>query len=226
MDFTLTATLSEDINLRYPEFRVAFLAVPAEPYADEREADRAAEALVARVRDAHASTDELRGSAVDHAYRYFYRSMSLKAGQVSTPVKQRISVLNNGYRSVLRIVDVAMEIEYTRLVSFQVYDAAAVGSEVAYALATGSEAITTTRGERKSCKPRELILTAGGEVVHSVYYGNDARYMASAATEIALVRVMNVPGLDAEVFRAAVDEASTRLGALRELQVSATVAAR
>jgi DNA/RNA-binding domain of Phe-tRNA-synthetase-like protein len=221
MDFELTPTLSRDVEDRYPEFGAAFLAVAAKPYSHQHEADEAADALVTRVLRAHPSPEGLRGSPADECYRDFYRSMGLKAAQVSTPVKQAMRVLKTGYRSISRIVDVAMEIEYATLVSFQVYDADVVGPNLTYTLACGTESIATTRGEMKTCKPGELILAAGDRVVHSVYYGNDPKYMATTQTTIALVRVMKVPGMDEAIFRSAVEEASSRLGAVRDFHVRA-----
>ncbi len=197
---------------RHPGTRFAFLAVPAAPYADPAEATRAEASVLSELRGAFAGEDELRASPEDALYRQFYRGMGLKAAQVSTPVKQALRVLRNGsYSSRGPVVDTAMAIEYSTLVSFQVYAATRLTGPLTFSLAGGEEPIETVRGERKSCKPGELLLLSGDAVVHSCYYGNDPAFFLGEEDEIAVVRVMGVPGLAAGLFERAFEEAARRL---------------
>lgn len=206
--------LDDAVLAQHPGLRVALLAVPARRYPDRSEAGKAEQQVVAELLAAFASEDELRSSPADGLYRDFYRSMGLKAAQVSTPVKQALRVLRNGeYRARGPVVDNAMAIEYSTLVSFQVYSASRLGERLTFALARGDEPITTMRGEAKTCKPGELLLLGGdgGEVAHSCYYGNDPAFLLSERDELAIVRVMGVPGFDDGAFARAVEEAERRM---------------
>ncbi len=205
--------LDDAVLEQHPGLRLALLAVPSGGYSDPSEAGRAEQQVVAELLAAFASEDELRSSREDGLYRDFYRSMGLKAAQVSTPVKQALRVLRNSeYRARGPVVDIAMAIEYSTLVSFQVYSASRLGGHLAFTLARGEEPITTMRGEEKTCKPGELLLLAGaGEVAHSCYYGNDPAFLLTEQDALAIVRVMGVPGLGEGVFERAVEEAERRM---------------
>jgi DNA/RNA-binding domain of Phe-tRNA-synthetase-like protein len=205
--------LDDAVLTQYPGLRLTLLAVPASTYSDPSEADEAGQLVVAELLAAFATEDELRSSPVDETYRVFYRSMGLKAAQVSTPPKQALRVLRKAeYRPRGPVVDAAMAIEYSTLVSFQVYSASQLGPRLVFSLASGEEPITTMRGEGKSCKAGELLLLGdAGAVAHSCYYGNDPAFLLTERDELAIVRVMGVPGLDDGAFVRAVEEAERRM---------------
>jgi DNA/RNA-binding domain of Phe-tRNA-synthetase-like protein len=207
---------------RHPGTRIALIAARASAYDDDDQARRAEEAVIRRVRAAHAGEDAVRARPEADAYRDFYRSMGLKAAQVSTPVKQAARVLRtNRYSARSPVVDVAMEIEYETLLSFQVYDAAKLAGAVRFCLADGAEPITTMRDEAKTCKPGELVLKSAGAVAHSSYYGNHRAFALDSGSTTALVRVMAIPGVQDDAFDRAVAEAVERLGSDRPVVLEA-----
>lgn len=211
----LSLAIDAAVHRQLPGTEVQLLLVANENYTDAAQAERQVERLLARVRAAHPDPDSLAGADTDQAYRRFYREMGLKAAQVSTPVKQVRRVLERGtYRSISRTIDIAMEIEYATLVSFQLYDAGAIGSQLEYRLAIGEEPMTTMSGEQKLCKPGELILQHDRQVVHSSYYGNENRFRLGPDADHAILRILRVPGVAPEPFECAVDEARTRMHVL------------
>jgi DNA/RNA-binding domain of Phe-tRNA-synthetase-like protein len=221
---TCEIVLDDAVLAQHPGLRLALLAVPAGRYSDPSETARAEQQVLAELLAAFADEDELRAGPADELYRSFYRSMGLKAAQVSTPVKQALRVLRNcEYRARGPVVDTAMAIEYSTLVSFQVYSAARLGGRLAFRLAGGEEPITTMRGEAKTCKPGELLLLggAGGEVAHSCYYGNDPAFLLTEQDELAIVRVMGVPGLEDDVLARAVEEAERRMSPVDAITLDA-----
>ena len=218
----IAISLAGSVTDAFPDLEACFLLIPNAGYSDRAAAERAAKVVVDRARAAHGSADELRGSGADSCYRAFYRAMGLKAAQVSNPAKQAARVLENGtYRTIFRAIDIAMEIEYATLVSFQLYDAMATVGPLTFTLANGTEPIVTSRGEPRTCKAGELVLADEGGVMHSCYYGNHRDRMLSASTPWALVRIMGVPGLTAGRFDEACDEAKERLGAVAVARLDA-----
>jgi len=212
---TVTLKIDAEVHRQLPGTEAQLLLIANETHPDPAHAELQAARLLERARAAHPDPDALAGGQTDTAYRHFYRAMGLKAAQVSTPVKQARRVLERGaYRPISKTVDVAMEIEYATLVSFQAYDAAAAGGELEYRLAEGGEPITTMGGDYKCCKRGELILLGAGGVLHSSYYGNASRARLTDDAEHALLRILRIPGLDGERFRAAVEEAGARLRVL------------
>ena len=215
--------LSADASARWPDLAFALLLVPATSYDDEVAAAAQAAELVAGLHATH-DADALRGGPEDAAYREFYRSMGLKAAQVSTPVKQSIRVLDRGvYHPVSPVVDRCMAIEYRTLVSFQIYSAAwFTGAVATYRPARGDEPIDPGRGEIKTCKPGELILDVDGTAAHSCYYGNHRGALLGEDDGWALVRLMRPPGLALARFEQAVEEARAVLSPIAEGRLTAT----
>ncbi len=218
---TQEIALDDAVLAQHPGLRLALLVVPAGGYSGAGESAAAEQQVVAELLAAFAAEEDLRSNPADELYRSFYRAMGLKAAQVSTPVKQALRVLRNGeYRARGPVVDTAMAIEYSTLVSFQVYSAARLGDRLTFALAGGEEPITTMRGEGKTCKPGELLLLgAGGAVAHSCYYGNDPAFLLTEEDPVAIVRVMGVPGLGDDAFAGAVAEAERRLSPIDVLKL-------
>lgn len=197
---------------RHPGTKFAVLAAPSAPYLDPAGPAQAEEEVVQALRAAFPEEDDLRESPEDTLYREFYRGMGLKAAQVSTPVKQALRVLRkSSYVARGPVVDKAMAIEYSTLVSFQVYAAVRLNGPLSFALAGGDEPITTMGREHKSCKPGELLLLSGDAVMHSCYYGNDPAFLLREEDEAAVVRIMGVPGLADGLFEEVVEEAKRRL---------------
>lgn len=214
-------SMSPEASGRWPHLAIVLMAVPSSRYVDESEAQAAADALVEGTTHAHTDADTLRGTHADEPYRAFYRSMGLKAAQVSNPVKQTSRVLANGtYRPISPVVDACMAIEYRTLVSFQAYGAAQL-RDLSFAVATGEETIITSRQETKTCKPGELVLRSGGDTVHSCYYGNGRAFALGHDDDLAVVRIMRVPGFPADTFDAAVNEARSRLTPVAEVWLGA-----
>jgi DNA/RNA-binding domain of Phe-tRNA-synthetase-like protein len=207
------ALIEDAVLEQHPGLRLTLLAAPAHQFTDSGEVAAAEQEVVAELLAAFPSEDDLRSGPEDELYRSFYRAMGLKAAQVSTPVKQALRVQRNGeYRSRSFVVDTAMAIEYSTLVSFQVYSGSRIGKHLSFILAHGDEPITTMRGESKTCKLGELLLVGSdGRVAHSCYYGNDPAFLLSEQDELAIVRVMGVPGLDDSAFQRAVQEAVHRM---------------
>lgn len=204
MQFTFSTGPLEELGAR-----VAFLVVPARPYA-EGEEGAATQRILRRTRDAHGSLDALAESPVRALYRAFYAAMNVKPSAVSTPVKQASRILKTGnYRPIHPVVDTCMEIEYATLCSFQVYDTARLAPALAYTRAEGHEEVNGRAGLR----PGELLLSDRYGVIHSPTLGNDTARLVSGTSEYAMVRVMGIPGMPAGVFEEATEEAAARLAA-------------
>lgn len=197
---TMNVGLSPEVLEAIPDIAVEFILAKVAPYENGAQASAGASRVGEAVRERHGSVTNLASHPLEDCYREFYRSMGLKAAQVTNPVKQARRALEHGYRSVSRPVDTAMEIEYATLVSFQLYDASPLPDELMYRIARGDEPITTSRGDSKVCKRGELILAGAGRVVHSSYYGNEREFMLAANSACVLVRILRVPGIPDEPF--------------------------
>jgi DNA/RNA-binding domain of Phe-tRNA-synthetase-like protein len=217
----IKVTLSPEVPEQFPGFSVEFMLAPTGRYETPAEGEEQIQRLVRAVTDRHASSASLESHPLEDAYREFYRGMGLKAAQVSNPVKQTRRALERGYRSISRPVDIAMEIEYVTLVSFQLYDAGQLPPEIYYRLATGTEPIITSREEQKTCKRGELILTSRHDVVHSSYYGTAKTMMLTGKAEVALIRILQVPGMPDEIFDEACEQARSRIAWLAAARASA-----
>lgn len=174
--------------------------------------------MIDRPVDSHGTAEALRGHRLWEEYRMFYSAMNVKASAVSTPLKQAIRFLKAGtYRPIHPVVDICMEIEYSTLCSFQVYDRARIGSSVSYAPAAGGEFLSGAV-DGAAARPGEFVLSDELGLIHSPSLGNDHSRLVGDGSEEALVRILRIPGMDRPVFDRAVEEAAQRLGA-REVVV-------
>ncbi len=156
--------------------------------------DLRAQAVVDAVNNAYESADQILNSDIASFYANFYRNLGLKASTVSTPCKQAARVKRTQkYKPILPIVDLCMSIEYTTLISFQVYDADKIVGDLIYRFAKGGEPLCDFHGEMRLCKEGDLLLTDGEGVVHSCAHGNNKNKLVQPDSKRALVRIMRVP---------------------------------
>lgn len=200
--------IHDEITTRHPDFAVSFFAVDAIPPYETDEARTAASAAIVRAVSTEHGDVDLSQSSAQTAYTAFYGAMGIKAKHVSTPPKQAQRVLRNmQYRSILPTIDRCMRIEYTTLVSFQVYDPNKfVDSHLLYRPAHEADTLVDLHGEVKKCLVGELVLADSGGPVHAVTTGNAASRSIDAASTRALVRVMKVPGFSQILFDRALAE--------------------
>ncbi|MFE0190416.1 hypothetical protein [Streptomyces sp. NPDC058989] len=200
-----------------PGLMTAFLLVPCAPYGAVGFADTERRVLT-RLKETHQTEESIRENPLWEAYRSFYAEMNVKPSGVSTPLKQALRIMRrDAYRPIHPVVDVCMEIEYSTLCSFQVYDADRIGRSVTYGPADGPGAEDGMRQVRAG----ELVLSDEHGIIHSPTCGNGAGRLVGDASGSALIRVLRIPGMDADTFSGAVDEAARRLSAADVLVLSA-----
>lgn len=199
-------TLHKEVSEKYPDLRVEFIEVHnIQDYTSDEERKEAEQEIVEAVLSTFPSKETLEAHPFKNLYQTFYQSMGLKVKKVSTPIKQALRIFTNkSYRSLYKILDTCMKIEYTTLISFQLYDIDKISGELEYRLADGTETLTTFHNEEKTCKPGELILTDSEGVLHSVYYGNNKNKSIDSNTKNCVIRIMGVPGTPEEDFQKAV----------------------
>ncbi len=197
----MSIQFTDQVMEKYPELITAFVVSPMPVYSSDEERNQAVAVLVEEISQKYGEAESLTSHSYNQLYASFYKSMGLKVKKVSTPLKQAARILNLGtYRSINKLIDMCMHIEYTTLVSFQLYDKDKVIGDMEYSISTGTEKLTTFHGEEKNCKNGELILIDRDQALHSVYYGNNAKKSVSDNTKEAIIRIMGVPGIDRENF--------------------------
>ncbi|MGG7574768.1 hypothetical protein [Streptomyces sirii] len=195
----------------------AFLLVPSAPYGAVGFADTERRVLT-RLRASHQTEESIRENPLWESYRSFYAAMNVKPSSVSTPLKQALRIMRrDAYRPIHPVVDVCMEIEYSTLCSFQVYDGDRIGRSVVYGPADGPGADDGMQNVR----PGELVLSDEHGIIHSPTCGNGAGRLVGDTSGAALIRVLRIPGTAADTFTGAVDEAAGRLSAADVLVLSA-----
>lgn len=172
--------------------------------------------ILTRLKESHPTEDALRQHPLWDGYRAFYSGMNVKPSSVSTPLKQAARILRrDSYRPINPVVDVCMEIEYSTLCSFQVYDNERVGMNVTYGPATGRETVDGKGRIREG----ELLLSDEHGVIHSPTLGNSIARLVRDDSDTALIRVLKIPAMDCKAFDQAVAEAAERLDAVRTVML-------
>ncbi|MCM1565306.1 MAG: phenylalanine--tRNA ligase beta subunit-related protein [Dehalobacter sp.] len=194
--------LNNDVLTKYPDFKAAFCLVKNFSDHSSQEERTACELkIVEETKNEFSDNSHLSDHPFGQLYSEFYRGMGLKPKKVSTPIQQVERVIKTGaYRSIHKIIDICMEVEYTSLISFQVYDADTIVSPMIYRFSDGREMLTTFSSDIKACKPGELILVDHDAVLHSSYYGNNVMRSIKPQTTNFLVRAMCIPGIAYDYF--------------------------
>lgn len=195
-------TINPEVLCEYPDFTVAFARVDnVGDYASPEERLEAQATIVRAVNRRFPSPDTIESHYLAHLYSDFYKSMGLNPKKVSTPAKQALRVVTNqNYRSIYKAIDLCMSVEYTTLVSFQIYDWDKIKGDLSYRFSEGSETLVDFHNEKKTTKVGELVLADNKALLHSVYYGNNAERSVDAGTQRFLIRVMGIPGMRHEDF--------------------------
>jgi DNA/RNA-binding domain of Phe-tRNA-synthetase-like protein len=171
---------------------------------DER---RAVEARIAQsIRSAYPDSGSWEENPTAQAYVRFYSSMGLNGRKCSNPIQQAYRFKNADYRSKTRIIDSAMEIEYTRGISFQLYDFDRLGASLTIDIAEQPRAHVDHRGKEATCRTGELILFSERGLIHCPSMGNGRDFGLNVDSRRALVRLMLVPGVDPKKFEAAIQD--------------------
>ncbi len=190
----------------FPDFEAAFLAINDESHYDLTEQEDLKQKIVSNLK----SPEILMNHSYNDLYKEFYRKMGFKSKKlkkITTPIRQALRAAKTGeYRSINKVIDYCMLIEYTTLVSFQVYDLEKILSPISYAIAKGTETIIPFNGDECFCKKGELILTDQIEVLHSAYYGNNKEKSVNNNTKNYLVRIMFIPDMDKSDYNKAIDK--------------------
>ena len=166
----MNITLNPEVLQKYPTLLFGFAILNSDGYKSENEKNEAEERIVSKVLDTFSDVNEIENHYLNDLYKSFYKSMGLKPKKVSTPIKQAKRIIQNrAYRSIHKLIDICMEVEYTYLVSFQVYDVDKINGSLEYQLSKGTEIIKNFHNEDKICKKDELILVDNESPAHSVY---------------------------------------------------------
>ena len=203
----LQVKINENAQTKYPALKIAFVFLSSVPkYQSDKEKEDAQDKIVHETITKFKDTKTVRGHYLNEQYKAFYRSMGLKPKKVSTPIKQVERVLKtNSYRSIFKTIDMCMLIEYTTLVSFQVYDPDKITGNLVIKIATGEEEITDFHKQVKQCKKGELLLVDDDSTLHSVYYGNNVNKSIDNDSTRHLVRIMGIPGISENDFNMALE---------------------
>ncbi|MGE4352253.1 MAG: phenylalanine--tRNA ligase beta subunit-related protein [Bdellovibrionales bacterium] len=205
--------VNQEVRQKFPDLHFAFALARSCPH-DEISRDFWANRVMASLKESYTSPDEITSGEEAALYKNFYKELPVKFGKVSTPCKQAARILNKGtYHPLFPILDACMLVEYTTLISFQLYDADKISGNLHYALAKGGEKILTFHEEEKECRAGDLLLQDGSGVVHSCAYGNHKEKMLSEKSKTALIRLMKIPHLSNAVFI----EAQKSLSSLAEV---------
>lgn len=193
----LQLTMTLGVVEMFPDLLLGFVRLEGiEDYHTPEEQSVAAAEIVSRVQQAFASVDAVAGHYLQAHYTAFYRQMKLQPKKVSTPITQVQRLLKtNRYRSIHRVVDQCMAIEYLSLVSLQVYDFETISGSLDYTLAQGDEVLIPFHQAAQRCPRGELIARDALGPIHSSSYGNSARTAVTPTTSCCLVRVLGVPGI-------------------------------
>lgn len=193
----LQLTLTPGVVETFPGLRIGCLLLEdIEDYSSPEEQCAATAGIVSRVEEAFASVDAVVGHYLQAHYAAFYRQMGLKPKQMSTPITQVQRILKtHRYRSIHRVVDQCMEIEYRSLVSLQVYDFETISGSLDYTIAYGDEVLVPFHQTARRCHRGELIARDALGPIHSSSHGNSARTAVIPTTSRCLVRVLGVPGI-------------------------------
>jgi DNA/RNA-binding domain of Phe-tRNA-synthetase-like protein len=201
-------------------------------YADGEQSRTVGERITQAVRAAYPDPQSWEEHPVARAYMGFYASMGLNGRKCSNPVQQAYRFKTADYRAKTRVIDAAMEIEYVRGISFQLYDFDRVGDTLRIDIADRPMVHLDHRGRESKCREGELILVSERGLVHCPSLGNGNGFGLASDTRCALARVMLVPGLDPKSYETAIADVwavlrpteATYLGAppyLGELSASA-----
>ena len=203
----LRISFNDEVSTLFPDLNVAFFLISLPEYDSENRRKLAELEIINKVQKKFNNIENLNNHYLKEKYKNFYKAMGLKPKKVSTPIKQAERVLKTGkYKSVFKAIDLCMLVEYTTLVSFQVYDVDKIKGELEFRLADGNEHIIDLHAQEKTCKKGELILVDNEAVLHSVYYGNNCDKSIDVNTNKYLVRLMGIPGIVHEEFQAAIDQ--------------------
>lgn len=213
--------VNQEVKDLFPGLSMAFFGCASQPHSEGSK--RSSEATVLdQLGRTFLSLEEITSHHYGPAYTAFYQKMGLKIKKVSTPLKQAARVYAaNTYHGILPVIDASMALEYSTLLSFQVFDADTIDDGLIYGLAKGNEPLFTISGEERKCKAGELILmeTTGG-VVHSSSYGTNGSKRLSNQSKKALVRIMKIPGIDRQIFERVVQRAVQALSAKNAIIVN------
>ncbi len=195
----------------YPDFEVAFLIITDSSgeygISERREVE---EKIITSLNKSFKHQDILIKHPYNDLYKEFYRKMgfnSKKLKKITTPIRQALRVFKAGrYNPINRVIDYCMLVEYTTLISFQVYDLEKIFSPIRYIFANGLETLIPFSGDMRTCKKGELILVDQTGVLHSAYYGNNKEKSVNDETNRYLVRIMFVPGIDKNRYNNAINK--------------------
>lgn len=199
----------------YPDLKISFVIVTDEDgeysISEQKEMNQN---IINSVKETFINEDVLTSHRYNNLYKEFYKKMGFKSKKIkkiTTPIRQALRVLKSGkYKSVNRVIDYCMLIEYTSLISFQVYDLEKVVSPIRYMFANGSETLISFSGDIRTCKKGELILLDKTGVLHSVYYGNNKEKSVNDETFRYLIRIMFIPGIKVTSYYHAVNKVILR----------------
>jgi hypothetical protein len=120
----IAININPEVLRRHPDLLVGLtVAKDIEDYQSVEERSAVEETIVSKVLERFSSSEEVEAHYLNGLYATFYKSMGLRPKKVSTPIKQALRVIKNRkYRSIHRVIDFCMAVEYTSLVSLQVYD--------------------------------------------------------------------------------------------------------
>lgn len=199
--------INDNVLSKYTDLVFAFFIVEDHiKYENTSIKEKAENDIILSVSNKFNDRLDLSNHSFNEFYSKFYKEMGLKPKKVSTPIHQSLRVFDTQkYKSIYEIIDICMKIEYTTLLSFQVYDLDKINGSLMYLLSSGNDSIATFHNEEKLCKPGELIFVDETSVLHSAYYGNNKSKSISDTTIRSLVRIMGIPGIPRSNFTEAVD---------------------
>lgn len=200
-------TLSHRVGEKYQGLSYAFFCIDDLSDYTNDDQRRVVEARISEsIRKVYPHAGSWEDNPIGQAYVAFYREMGLNGRKCSNPVQQAYRFKSADYRSKGRVIDAAMEIEYTRGVSFQLYDFDRIGPSLIVDIAERQWTHVDHRGKKAECREGELVLLSDRGLVHCPSLGNGQDFGLSADTRRALVRVMRVPGVDSKNFEAAIQD--------------------
>lgn len=213
----LNLTFSTQVAKKFPDLQIALLeARDLSDYKSETDKANAEQEIMSMIHSQYPSAESAKNHYLNEHYKTFYREMGLRPKLVSTPIKQVVRrIKTDSYNSVHKVITECMKIEYSTMISFQVYDLDSIVGDLSYRLATGTEETISIGRGPKLCKQGELILVDEEAVLHSVYYGNNERKSVTKDTNNFLIRIMGIPGVRQEDFEMTAERTKLALKATR-----------
>lgn len=197
--------LPAHVGEKYKGISYAFFRLDdTSDYVDEERSRTVGERITQAVRSAYPDPGSWEEHPVAQAYVQFYASMGLNGRRCSNPIQQAYRFKTTDYKPKTRVIDAAMEIEYTYGISFQLYDFDRVGDALRIDIADRPMVHLDYRGKESKCREGELVLVSEKGLVHCPSLGNGNGFGLAPDTRRALIRVMRVPGLNPKSYEAAI----------------------